>query len=413
MRVRLAVVAALLLAPCPAIAQDTAPQIDLLDAWHKIRNKPESQTGSEPQGLMIAAMPIIGRNPTSGLTFGVAGQVAFIAGDPKTTRMSSAVASLSFSTKNQTLLNVRFDAYTNESAWLVEGDNRVYKSGEGVYGLGTATPSSALIDANYSWLRLHETVYRRVTGALYLGGGLLVDSHSHVKPADVSEAEWQVGPYITYSQQHGLPTSSQQSGGVSVNALVDRRVGEIDPRSGWMAQASYRASFKGFLSGDSSWQLAHLEARAYIPLGTQNVQETPPGGGVPAKHRLTFWTFADLTTSGVPPYFDLPTTVSDTYGRSSRAYVMGRYRGEKMVYGEAEYRGMLTKNGLLGLVVFTNISTLSNTSTGEQLFDSVAPAAGAGLRALFNKHSRTNLCVDFAVGKDGAKGVYLAIQDAF
>jgi hypothetical protein len=181
-----------------------------------------------------------------------------------------------------------------------------------------------------------------------------------------------------------------------------------------MAQGWYRASFKGFLSGDSSWQLAHLEARSYLPLGKQNAAaETPPGGGVPAKHRLTFWTFADLTTTGAAPYFDLPTTVSDTYGRSSRAYVMGRYRGEKMVYGEAEYRDMLTDNGLLGLVVFANAASVSNASTGEKLFDNFAPAGGAGLRALFNKHSRTNLCIDFAFGKDGAKGVYLAIQDAF
>jgi hypothetical protein len=414
MKLRLVLATVLLLAPCRALAQDAAPQIDLLDLWHKVRNKPAAQTESQPKGLMIAAMPIIGRNPTSGLTFGVAGQVAFIAGNPETTRISSGVASLSFSTKNQILLNVRFDAYSSGSVWLIEGDNRVYKAGEGVYGLGTDTPSSNLIDADYSWLRLHETVYRRVSGALYLGAGLLVDSHTHVKPSEVSDAEWAAGPYVTYSQQHGLPTGSQQSAGVSVNALVDRRVGEIDPRRGWMAQASYRASFKGFLSGDSDWQLAHLEARGYVPLGRQaSPAETPPGGGVPAKHRLTFWTFADLTTSGAPPYFDLPTTVSDTYGRSSRAYVMGRYRGEKMVYGEAEYREMLTANGLLGLVVFTNVSTLTNTSTGEHLFDNVAPAGGAGLRALFNKHSRTNLCLDFAVGKAGAKGVYLAIQDAF
>ncbi len=414
MKLRLVLATVLLLAPCRALAQDTAPQIDLLDLWHKVRHKPAAQTESQPQGLMIAAMPIIGRNPTSGLTFGVAGQVAFIAGNPDTTRISSGVASLSFSTKNQTLLNVRFDAYSSGSVWLFEGDNRVYKAGEGVYGLGTDTPTSSRIDADYSWLRLHETVYRRLSGAVYLGAGLLVDSHTHVKPAEASDAEWAAGPYVTYSQQHGLPTGSQQSAGVSVNALVDRRVGEIDPRRGWMAQASYRASFKGFLSGDSDWQLAHLEARSYVPLGRQaSPSETPPGGGVPAKHRLTFWTFADLTTSGAPPYFDLPTTVSDTYGRSSRAYVMGRYRGEKMVYGEAEYRGMLTDNGLLGLVVFTNVSTLTNTSTGEHLFDNVAPAGGAGLRALFNKHSRTNLCLDFAVGKAGAKGVYLAIQDAF
>ena len=92
---------------------------------------------------------------------------------------------------------------------------------------------------------------------------------------------------------------------------------------------------------------------------------------------------------------------------------MGRYRGERLAYGEVEYRGMLMKNGLLGMVLFANTTTVSNLSGGEKLFDNYAPAAGAGLRALFNKHSRTNLCVDFAFGKDGAKGVYLAIQDAF
>jgi len=180
-----------------------------------------------------------------------------------------------------------------------------------------------------------------------------------------------------------------------------------------MVQAWYRMSFNGFLSGDSNWQLGHIEARSYVPLGEHpRASDTAAGGGVPAKHRLAFWGFTDLS-SGVVPYFDLPTTVSDTYGRSARAYIMGRYRGEKMAYGEVEYRGMITQNGLLGLVVFANTTTVSNLSSGEKLFDNYAPAAGAGLRALFNKHSRTNLCIDFAFGKDGAKGVYLAIQDAF
>jgi hypothetical protein len=414
MKLRLAIAAALLLAPCSALAQDTAPQVDLLDLWHKIRNKPvDTKPEGEPPGRMIAAMPIIGRNPTSGFTFGVAGQIAFVAGDPKTTRISSAVTSLSFSTKNEILLNVRFDAYTSDSAWLIEGDNRLYKSGEGVYGLGTVTPTSGRIDADYSWLRLHETVYRRLYGAFCAGAGLLIDSHSHVRPASIPAEEWNAGPYISYSQQHGLPTSSQQSAGISLNGLFDHRVGEIDPRSGWMVQGSYRMSFKGLFSGDSNWQLGHVEARTYIPLGQRpQASDSTPGGGVPAKHRLAFWAFTDLS-SGVVPYFDLPTTVSDTYGRSSRAYIMGRYRGERMAYGEVEYRGMITANGLLGLVIFANTTTVSNLNGGEKLFDNYAPAAGAGLRALFNKHSRTNLCIDFAVGKDGAKGVYLAIQDAF
>ena len=118
-------------------------------------------------------------------------------------------------------------------------------------------------------------------------------------------------------------------------------------------------------------------------------------------------------TSGTAPYFDVPATVMDTYGRSARGYQDGRYRGERLVYGEAEYRAPLMRNGLLGLVVFTTMTTVSNRETGEALFDSVAPSAGGGLRLLLNKRSRTNVCLDFAWGKDGASGVYLALQEAF
>jgi hypothetical protein len=180
-----------------------------------------------------------------------------------------------------------------------------------------------------------------------------------------------------------------------------------------MAEGWYRASFRGFFGGDSNWQLAHLELRSYVPLGAQPSAGSAPGGGVPARHRLAFWTYADMTTTGAPPYFDLPSTVSDTYGRSSRGYAQGRYRGERLVYGEVEYRGMLTANGLLGVVGFANVVTLTNLSGGERLFDSYAPAAGGGLRVLFNKRSRTNVCIDVAFGKAGAKGVYFALQDAF
>jgi len=34
-------------------------------------------------------------------------------------------------------------------------------------------------------------------------------------------------------------------------------------------------------------------------------------------------------------------------------------------------------------------------------------------RVLLDKHSRTNLCDDYGVGRDGSRGFYLAIQEAF
>jgi hypothetical protein len=80
---------------------------------------------------------------------------------------------------------------------------------------------------------------------------------------------------------------------------------------------------------------------------------------------------------------------------------------------EAEYRGQITRNGLVGWVAFVNASTVSNRAGGEQLFDHVAPGAGAGLRVLLNKRSKTNLAFDVGFGEKGSRGVYFVVQEAF
>ncbi len=370
---------------------------DLIRAWRKKGPAPPSQ----PRQRMIVAAPIIGSNPSSGFTFGAAAQVALFRGDPSTTRITSGIASLSISTKKHVVFNVRFDSYSDRNRWLIEGDNRFQKTSQDIYGFGTATPTSAAVNTDFGFIRVQETIYRQVAHDVYVGGGFLFDSHSNVEPADASNPDWPVSPFIAYSEQHGLPTDSQQSAGFSVNVLLNRRDDDINARRGWRLDARYRFAFDGFLGGDSSWQGLDVDARAYVPLEARR------------RHLIAFWSYTSIVTNGVAPYFDVPGTVMDTYGRSGRGYQEGRYRGEQLVYGEAEYRGALTRNGLLGMVVFATMTTVSNDHMGEALFDSVAPSAGAGLRLLLNKRSRTNLCLDAAWGKDGASGVYLAIQEAF
>jgi len=370
---------------------------DLIRAWRNKAAPPPSPPGER----MIVAAPIIGSNPSAGFQLGVAAQVATFRGDPSTTRISSGIASLSFSTKKHVLLNVRFDTYSEGNRWVIKGDNRFQLTSQDIYGFGSATPSSAAVNTDYDFVRVHETIYRRVANDVYVGGGFLLDSHSNVEPSEASDPAWPSSPYLIYSQKHGLPTDAQQSVGFSANLLVNRRDNDINARSGWRVDARYRGSFGGFLGGDSSWQEFDVDGRTYLPLDTRG------------RHRLALWSYASIVTSGVAPYFDVPATVMDTYGRSARGYQEGRYRGEHLVYGEAEYRGPLMRNGLLGMVAFVTMTTVSNHDTDESLFHSVAVSSGGGLRLLLNKRSRTNLCFDFAWGKDGASGVYLAIQEAF
>jgi outer membrane protein assembly factor BamA len=398
--------AVLLLLPAGALAvQQTNPspvppeqETDLGDAIRAWRKKPPPAT---PKERMIIAAPVIGSNPSAGFIVGVAGQMAFYRGDPSTTRISSGTASLTISSKDQVVFNVRFHSFSEGNRWLIEGDNRFQSTSQDIYGFGTDTPSSAAVGTNFGFVRLHEVISRRVAGDLYVGGGFLFDSHYDVRPATESDPNWLMSPYIQYSVANGLPTSGQQSAGFSLNLQLNRRDNDISARHGWIMSGQYRASFDGFLGGDSSWQELKLDARKYVPLTTYG------------QHRIALWTYTSLVTKGVVPYFDAPMIVNDKYGRSARGYQEGRFRGEKLIYGEAEYRGPIMKNGLLGMVAFATLTTVSNKQTGEKLFDSVAPSAGGGLRLLLNKRSRTHLCLDFAWGKDGSNGVYLAIQDAF
>jgi outer membrane protein assembly factor BamA len=403
---RIAIFLAMLLVPAATLAAQGQPLVtpdgetdvpDLIRAWRKKGPAPPSEPGQR----MIVAAPIIGSNPSSGFFFGAAAQMALFRGDPTTARVTSGIASLSISTKKHVLFNVRFDSFSDGNRWLVKGDNRFQSTSQNIYGFGSATPASAAVSTDYGFVRVHETVYRHLAHDVYVGGGFLFDSHTNVQPADVSNPAWPSSPYVAYSQQNDLPIDSQQSAGFSVNVLLNRRDNDINARRGWRVDMRYRASFTGFLGGDSSWQGLDADARAYLPLEARG------------RHRIALWSYASVVTSGVAPYFDVPATVMDTYGRSGRGYQEGRYRGEQLVYSEAEYRGSLTRNGLLGVVAFVTMTTVSDKQTGEALFDSVAPSVGAGLRLLLNKRSRTNLCLDVAWGKDGASGVYLAIQEAF
>ena len=395
-------------APAQAPSQDeasaAAPTKDLFDLLRELRHKPAPPPpGPEDyKKWMMAAAPVITYGPTSGFGIGVAGNMAVYKGFPETTRISSLVASVTGTTKEQVLVNAKFNTAALNNSSLFEGDNRLYWTSQKTYGLGTGTSEGDAVDQKYDYFRFYETFYRQVVRHAYLGAGFLYSNHTDVRPADdAASATWPSSPYVVYSEQHGFDPASQTSAGLSLSALFDSRDGPINPSRGLYAKASFSAFFHGFLGGASDWQQLSYDARTYLRL-------TPD-----ARHKLAFWLSGDFVTGGTAPYLDLPATGMDTYGRAGRGYPQGRFRGQSLVYGEAEYRWTATRNGLFGMVAFLNTETLSNEQTGEKLFDSFATGAGVGLRLMLNKRSQTNLCVDIGWGEQGSRAVYFAVQEAF
>ncbi len=82
-----------------------------------------------------------------------------------------------------------------------------------------------------------------------------------------------------------------------------------------------------------------------------------------------------------------------------------------MIYAEAEYRFRILRNGLLGGVLFSNASTVSDWPGNN--FDRINPGYGFGLRIKMNKSSSTNLCFDYAFGADGSSGFAFNMNEVF
>ncbi len=376
------------------------PQIiDVGDLWRMVRHKDAST--AEAGRRFVAFAPSIGSKPSTGLNGGISGNMAFFRGDPQTAHISSLTAGLKVSVKDQTLGGIRFSMFTPDDRWFVQGDNRLQWTSLDTYDLGASASQADAENAKFDLFRFYDTAYRNVRPGLFVGLGLNVSAHSNIRPGAGTLPAWDQSAYVAYTEKHGFAADRQTSSGASVAVLYDTRDNAINAERGVLASASYRTYFSGFLGGDSTWQELNLDARTYRKL-------TRDG-----RNKLAFWFLGDLVTMRCSPRI---WTCRQRQLRNARRVEMrrGPLPGRApAVSGEMEYRGTLTKSGLVGFVTFLNTTTVDNTETGEKLFEAYAPGAGFGFRLLLNKRSRTNLCTDYGWGKDGSRGFYLAIQEAF
>jgi len=198
---------------------------------------------------------------------------------------------------------------------------------------------------------------------------------------------------------YGTDGRNSFSSGLTLNAVYDTRQNLFNPFPGIFANLIYRHN-AGFLGSDNNSQSIYLDFRKYIAVGDNSVY----------KSVFAFWTYYWTTISNGTPYLNLPGIGNDPYQHSGRGIEQNRYRGNSLIYFEAEYRRDITANGLFGFVVFANFNSASELNTRR--FAYVNPAAGGGLRVKFNKRSATNIAIDYGFSK-GYNGLILGLGEAF
>jgi hypothetical protein len=401
--------------------QNIVNPIDIFDVLRQLFKKSDTaKPVASPQknAKNISFLPIVGYGPANGFVIGGAVSVTKSLGDPATTKLSSALFNVSVTTKSQVLLNLRSDLFLKGNKWFIPGDVRFLFFAQPTYGLGMyglhnkteyfnvngSNISRDILDQpmRFNYVRIYETAVKEVVKHWYAGAGVNFDFHFDIKDQalNLDPTDPYISSHYIYSKKYGFDTAKYNTNGLSIQFMHDSRDNTVNAYKGSFANVSFRYNLEWLGSSQISTML-HYEWRNYVGLS----KKTP-------RNVLAFWSWGDFVTSGRVPYLALPSITWDTYNRSGRGYIQGRFRGDNMVYAEAEWRFPITKNGLLGGDVFLNGTTASSPITAQGLFSSVAPGYGAGIRIKMNKNDRTNICIDYGRGF-GSSGIYFNIRETF
>ena len=370
---------------------DSAGQRDIIDILQKIldRNTPPKKRAL-PEKVNYSVVPYGGYTLSTGFTADVGGNIGFYTSASHHENLSVFAADLGYDSKSQKIFLTRSEIWSdnNNFKWITDIRFQIYPTD--TYGLGTFTKLSTDDDLDYRYVRVYETALTKIAANYYAGLGYNLDHHFDITAT--GNADGSISDFTKYGQ-----TGQSTSAGFNLDFLFDNRKNPLNPLSGYFVSIVFRQNLMA-LGSNSNWESLQADFRRYIKL-------SPNSNNV-----LAIWSIAAFTR-GNAPYLDLPSTGSDMYNNAGRGYAIGRFRGKNELYFEGEYRFGITRNGLLGAVLFANGESFSEFQTNR--FERVAPAAGSGIRIKINKHSDSNICIDYGVGTGGSRGFFVNLGEVF
>jgi hypothetical protein len=400
----------------PAVLQKQTDAKQVLSNWFG-----KKKTGADTtinKHSRISTLPSAGFNPSIGLSVGVTSTAGLVFGDPKITTMSVLNTNAYISTKGLIQFELKNNIFTNDDLYNIQGDIQIGKTVALDYGVGTGrrargeqgftldgqplSNNSEVMPIKYSYINFSQRIYRRIIPHLLIGAGVNFNIYKNID----DERKMGVNTFAhnyRYSRNHGFPTAGYSNSGLLLNVEYNTRDHINRPYKGMFIDVILRTNETWMGSNKRAMQL-RTEVRKYWSLSKIN-----------REHIMAFWFWGSYLLKGYLPYIELPGTGSDQTNRLGRGYTIGRFKGQSFAYTEAEYRFPISKNKLFSGVVFANAQTASaqRSFNDINLGEFVEPGGGFGLRILFNKYTRSNLCIDYGFGTYGAKGIFIGLNEVF
>jgi|688.fasta_scaffold00853_5 hypothetical protein len=393
-------------------AQEKIAKQDLSDVIKQVLKK-KYDSAQTPKKPGIPILPSIGYNPSLGVVIGAKSVTSFQVGTAENTTASVIGVEALYTSKNIATLQARHNIFLPNNVLNFQGNWQLSRFGIVDFGIGagnarnggetfnldefpTVIGDSAFPIA-FNYFRLQEKVFLQVAPHFFVGGGISINLHSKITDEKLSPTF--STPHFLYSVRNNYSPSAYNANGILFSLQYATREHPIRSYGGVYAELTLGSNTRWLGSTHRATQLQY-DFRKYWSLSKQRPDKV-----------LAVWHWASYMLSGSVPYLDLPGTGSDAYYRMGRGYTISRVKGPSYAYFETEYRFPITANHLLSGVCFVNLQTASD-DLGKKIFQYWEPAAGTGLRILFQKQSRSTICIDFAKGR-GSSGIFFGLNEAF
>ncbi|GGE39547.1 BamA/TamA family outer membrane protein [Psychroflexus planctonicus] len=337
--------------------------------------------------------PTIGYEPETSVEIGFSPLYVYFANEDIHNRLSEISGFAFYTLKNQFGARFEHAIYSDKDEWFFLGELEFQRFPLPYYGVRSEQEevplkSTAIVDARQ--FQIKERVLRRVRKNFFIG--FEADFRSLSK---VEFEPGETGDELSANLPFGAEGTTNL--GLGVGLVYDERHNVLNVRDGFFSELGY-VNFNPFWESDVKYHNIITDTRFFKSfnnkrnvLAAQFLGEFNFGGNIP---------FNQLALMG---------------GKNMmRGYFQGRYRDNKLLATQVEYRMLPLKLGFTdrwGATVFSSLGTVFDEFKNIDQYD-LKWAVGGGIRFLLFQKKDIFARLDYAITPD-ENGFYITIGEAF
>jgi outer membrane protein assembly factor BamA len=321
--------------------------------------------------VKILPVPTIGFSPETRTYLGAVTLFTFNLFNDSLTRTSNAKFEFNYTWNKQLILDTEWNYFFKEEKWFTKGKLQYSDYPDFYYGVGSNTPEINKLLFYSKRIVFEANILKKVGSKFFFGPNVRYINYYNV---------FYTGA-LTYPELTGSSTV-----GVGITLLKDTRDNLLTPEKG-----IYFNFNAGYNFSKSNYTQTTIDLRYY---------KTFAGKYTWANRLFSEFNF------GTPAFYDYAFLGGDQF---VRGYDYGRYRDKDLTSWQTEFRSPLIWR--VGMAAFGGLSNLYNANNFN--LENTKPNYGLGLRFLVDKHDKTNLRFDYAMGNGDNSGFYISFGESF